>query len=77
MGPQLGDQDLIGKGNTENTIQMPKKEKHFGKAHAISKNLWDWDFVDKFIQQRKRVLLPEQLTDHWKNVYGSVWKLPN
>ena len=38
--------------------QMPKKEKNFGKAHAISKNLWDWDCVDKFIQQRKRMLLP-------------------
>lgn len=38
--------------------QMPKKEKHFGKAHAVSKNLWDWDCVDKVIQQRKRMLLP-------------------
>ena len=38
--------------------QMPKKEKYFGKAHAVSKNLWDWDCVDKVIQQRKRMLLP-------------------
>ena len=53
--------------------QMPKKEKHFGKAHAISKNLWDWDCVDKVIQQRKGAVTR---ATHWslKKMFTAQYK---